>query len=363
MKNVSWAYKASTRHTFDGAPGRRVLWGRGPEKSAPLQLPDYSGLRLYSLFEESILDDGGGTYTGTAGDDIVYPSSIQRYLKQKLGSVTTGDITTGASTFGSYSQAKTDLDAKVSGEWEIILRHVDPDTISADEARISQQAPIAFWRSQWDGKFKAQVYKKTPNSWDYFLDPFGAAYSWSYREDVVAGSAIVGLTRPQDCVKEVHVRYSLYAPSGTFRGECYVGPTGSDNGSGTRDQNAAAPENREAMGAQADTNWKINGVMSVDCDMIYRAEQAVALRNFLFDRNSSPRIRVIFDSPHRPAGLEPNMVTKISDDWYDYRPPPKYPSGTSAKKWRDLLFFVAEPIRWRLTPQGVVYSIELEELT
>jgi hypothetical protein len=350
--------------------GFRDLWSRGGNQrrlrgtDKPPQ--DTSGWQYYALTDDAVKDANPAIHTSTNSDDIVRPCDIYHYLVRQIGGLAGGSMHTTSSTFGSFTQARIDLDAKLaSGSWDIVYRILEPEDQNETAARLSSQCPIAFWRSQWDSKVRAQVYKSTPDTWDYFPNPDGDAHSWSWDTDILKDSLLIGTVPADQCYSEIHVKYDLHAPTGQYMKECWVGPAGSDDGTGTRDQNAAAPENRETIADYRRDNLGIKRTLTVECDQLYLDTTAVAFRNYLFDR-SRPRVVVRFDTWARVIGLEPNMATLMSDDLLDnVGPPPVYPgmSTGSVQAWSDLKFFVAAPVTLRGTQNGMIGTVILEEIT
>lgn len=312
---------------------------RSDVRRAPPKRPnDFSGSRYYASFNESILDDN--TYTGTAGEDVVFPPAIAHYLLVEIGfGSVTSYITTGASTFGSFANANTDINGLVGGDWEIIARYTtEPTTIREAIRGMEAQAPFTTWRSTLDNKMKCEVYKETPDSHDRFTDFTGAAYSWSYKEDMIEGSVRVTMSPLEEIINEVHVKHALYAPSGEYTRDAWVGPSGSDNGSGTADENGAG--DRKDQASESVTQFGIKRAITVSADQIYLPAVAVALRNKMFDRFHRPRILVTFDTWGRATTMDLNMVTSLANDLTDFCQVPKYPYGGAAVEWNDIEFYV-----------------------
>jgi len=321
-----------------------------------------AGTQFYHMAAEGILEDASSTYGGTASVGIDTPFVIARYLLTEMGGVVSGDFTTGASTFGSFTQAITDLNAKVTGDWQIHFGIYEPESMGSLLARLLQQAPINIWRSQWTNKWCATVYKQTPDTWDYFLDPYGNPYSISYDTDVIDDPEVTS-TEAVDCLSEIHVKYRLFAPTNSLTRDTWIGPSGSDDGLGTRDQNTTAPNNRETLLSDSQTQLNVKTIYTIECDSHYLTTTSTAFRNYLADRYYRPRITLALTVWARFAGIEPGQILKISDDWLDrIGPPPKYPYGTTAKKWSDLNFFVsAAPIIRNKSGQPVI-DLLLEEV-
>jgi hypothetical protein len=228
--------------------------------------------------------------------------------------------------------------------------------------RLSQQCPIAIYRSQMDNKWRFVAYQQSPSSDKYFTHPDGTTYRWKYSEDMI--DPTVSFTPVEDCINEVHILYSMYAPTGQFTKDCWVGPSGSDTGIGSRDQNAAAPNNREALAADSRDDYNVKGVLRLECDAVTQDSVARVLRDYYFDRYRRPRLVISFLVPGgRAETLESGMATIIDNELQDYIPCPWYPGpGGSGKAWADLIFFVRE-IEMVSDTTGVIRRVTLEEIS
>ena len=281
----------------------RHAWDRGAETPPGNGKPNNfdNGTLYYAQSLGSINDNGSGRYTGSAGASINWPSAIWHHYAEQFGQVATTDITTAATTFGSFAEARTALNAKVSGDWDLSLSITERTTPTQLIDRLGGLAPLKIYRSMLDGKFKALVYKQTPDTYDYFLDPFGNNYSWKYSEDM-APKPKARLSPIDAVVNEVHVRYGGFAPDGSLTKDTWVSPDGSDDGSGNRDQTGAlgAANDREARAVRS-RDFYGQGVtggfqqsMTVECPEIYTDAVAVAMfPGAGTDHASAARVRAV----------------------------------------------------------------------
>ena len=324
------------------------LWSRGP--GGPPPPPGRTdGALIYAQSAGAMVDNGSGTYTGSAGASINWPSAIWHHYADQYSILGSSDFTTASTTFGSFTEARTSLNAKVSGDWDVIVSIVERTTPSQLIDRLEGIAPIKIYRSMLDGKYKCVVYKQTPDTYDYFLDPFGSNYSWKYSEDMAESPKPIADLSPLDgVVNEVHVRYGGFAPDGSLTKDAYVSPDGSDDGSGTRDQNGAlgAANDREARAVRSAYFYGggvTNGFrqsVTVEAPEIYTDEVAVALRNYIFDRRWRRRVTLDFLTGPRAADFYQGMATLVDNELQDYVPCPYNPlDGGSAKRWGDLKFY------------------------
>ena len=347
----------------------RYVSGLGPT-GVPLYLrrPDPTAYLYYNIndFNGGMKDDGAGTITGSANAYISKPPDIwEHFVRFAIGAGQPASDY-ASSGFGSFTQAVTDLDAltdnvTAGAKWShfvSILAPITPWKLAED---LCTQAPMTFWRSMLDSQFKCAVYSEAPAAANYFLDPYGNNYKWSYFEDMLKDSISVGFTPLDECVSEVRVEFDYYAPTGQYKKIAFVGPGNSDNGNGTRDQNSVAPENREAHAASVRDDCGRSNPLIVQCPHIVQYEQALKLRNYLFDRFFRPRLLLQFDTWSRASTVEPNMATLVSNDLTDYLPCPKYPIYSAPVNWDDMIFFV-NSLSMRHTNQGDVWTMLLEEI-
>jgi hypothetical protein len=360
------APKTGRRFDISGRLVRNGPFRRGDVKEVT---PDIAGARFYSGGGPTIKDNGSGTYTGTAGLAIVNPCHVFKHFTSAICGENVNNFQ-GSTSFGSFSECADDLDAQTDAlatneNWELVFRILEPQSPDEVRSRLQEHAPLSIFRSMYDNKWKALAYQQSPSSEKYFTDPNGNNYKVKYTTDVLPGSVRVSKTPLSECVNEVHVRYGMYAPTGAFTRDAWVGPSGSDDGDGTRDQNTTSPNNREARAAGSRDDLNVKGTLTVEADGIASYYSALVLRNYLFDRLHRPRIVLTMDLGPRFIGLEPGMCLLVDNEMQDYEPVPWYPgdgvgSGT-AKEWDDLIFFVRD---LAITIQGGVsiVSVTLEEI-
>jgi len=336
-------------------------WSKDDHWDTPTMYSPLSG--IYCANGTTIRDDGSGTITGSASATINQPAWIFRHFTQLVCGETSGNFTTGATTFGSTNDAKTDLDSFSGSTALALYRIMEPETPDDMASRLGKQFPITFFKSQWDGKWKMPAYPTgTPRTAQKFLDPTSTAYKWQVGSDFLADSVSTSYTQVDECVNEVHVRYGLYLPTNTYRYDAWCGPSGSDDGTGTRDQNGAAPDNRETICANSKTYYGIKSTVTVDCDT-NPSDNVLAkkLRNYIIDRFNRPRLMVKFTTLSRAIGLEPGMVTYIHNDLQDYVPLPWYPGPNARRNWDEMSFF-CKSVAFDYTAGIFAHTVVLEEI-
>lgn len=330
------------------------LWNRGDLRPTG----QYDGIdTVYIGTGAFIRDDGSGTII-SAGATLSRPPHIFRHFAQLVCGEASGNFTTGATTYGSVDDAITDLDGwdSLTGNWDIIYRIAEPETPDDMASRLGQQAPIAFYKSIIDGKWKMPVYPTgSPRTAQYFLDPNGTAYKWKVGEDFIADSAQVSFTPVDEIINEVHIRFGLYAPTNTYRYDAFVGPSDSDDSVGTTDAT------REGYAVDTRDDYGIKSTFTVNCDTIVNLDIATRLRNYIFDRFRRPRLLLKFTTLSRAIGLEPGMVCLVSNDLQDYIPLPWYPGPNARRNWEDMKFF-CKTVSFDYTAGIFAHTVVLEEI-
>lgn len=340
--------------------GGRKVWSK---YSDPIT-PDTTGVLFYAAVSEMIKDNGTQITEGaeSSGHNFSEPPWIFKHHSDRVQGLNTSSVYQNtADTFGSFRDAVADLNDRIGDAvgWKICYRHLTPERPEDMAIRLMRQAPISFWKSIFTGKWMCHVYQSSPPSWTYHLDADGNATKWTF--DDFADEPEIFQTSREECINEVHIMWGLFAPTGEFTRDTWVGPSGSDDGSGTRDQNTTAPENREALAAASKSDYKVKSSVVLECPDIDRQTVAIQMRNYIFDRFSNPRITIVFRTWNKAYGLEPCMTTKISNTLQDYRPCPKYSTSGSPVAWEDLDFFVVSCDRIA-TSAGDLYEVVLEEI-
>jgi len=322
-----------------------------------------AGYTFYAQHKNSLKDDG--TISGSASV-LKSPIWLAKYLLVEFGGLdATNDFEATAGAFGNFATAASDLDALVSADWEAIYRHLTPGNLDAALDRICSQAPIAIWQSNQTGKWMAEVFNRTVAPRQKFKDSGGNVYYWHLQNDFLPyGEPMITWTDPEHIVNEVHVHYRMAGHSGQYTADCWVGPDGSDDGTGTRDQTGAAgtSTDREVRATDSRNDWHIYNRIDIYADQIYRQTEAVVLRNYLFDTAYRPRM--VFDSAtwNRAATLEPNQVIYLDHaSFIDDYPVMRYPDrGGSQKAWNQFAWLVTDV--QRSGGDMDVYQVTAEEI-
>lgn len=337
------------------APG---IWSKVFQDTVSLN-PD--GYQFYAHHTYPRRDTNPATITDTNSKYVASPVWIASDILTQIGGVTSGNICT--SGFGSFIQAQTDLDALVSGDWEVIFRTLGPTNPDECLARLSEQSPVAFWCGN-DGKWRAAVYNRTPSTASKFTDADGNVYYWSYGTDMLAGSFRCGVTPVRDVVNEVRIEYALFAPTNSFTKTTWVSPVSSDDGTGSADQTGAigTATDRTARAVNSRDDFGIKQARTFQFDQIWTDEQAKYMRNQYFDMAWRPRIYGQFDTWNIAATLEVNQTIYINDDVGDYVPVPNYPGNSlGPRSWADIPMIVTSVER-SIMGDFEKYTVSWEEI-
>lgn len=176
-------------------------------------------------------DDVAGTYTGTAGSVIERAPDIMLHMLVNYGGVLLADIERGASTFGSFSLARTHLALPVGGpNYALsIIEGVDLLTALLWLTSESLSQPTV---SPYDGKFRLNVWRTAPVV-DY-------PYKFSRYDLIEPMGPSCGQTSLPDVVTGIRITYGYDAKQKTQRTETALAYNRSVSGydfRGLRDQN------------------------------------------------------------------------------------------------------------------------------
>ena len=264
-------------------------------------------------------DDGSGTYTGTPGALITNPADIIYHLLVKRGNgLATTDFNTtsgGGLTMGSFVQARTDLNAKsADAAYKLSVFLTEPINVWDAVAEIQRHCPgLAIYRSAVDNKFQAIVFEGTPGS----EKTYTPAFSWA---DHIAHDQPFGLqeSNSADVCTRVYVHYHWFAPEGKCLRTAFITPTDSDDGEGNEDNT------RETAAGTSETDYGTKNVFEADYPWIIDKDTAVAQRDFLFDRYSTPKLAVEFSAFLNAADLRLGHVITFNADVDTHMPYIKY---------------------------------------
>uniref|UniRef100_A0A6M3KLR8 Tail protein n=1 Tax=viral metagenome TaxID=1070528 RepID=A0A6M3KLR8_9ZZZZ len=124
-------------------------------------------------------------------------------------------------------------------------------------------------------------------------------------------------TPVEQIVNEIYINYSMNYATGQLEKTTFITDSDSDNGTGTRDQNAASPNDREAQAGLSKTNHKYVGQLTLDVPYIRDDATAILLRNHLFDFMKTRRWICVIKTWWNALHLELNDIINIRHDYFD----------------------------------------------
>lgn len=165
-------------------------------------------------------DDGGGTYTGSAGALIQRVPDIVRHVLQVYGGLSSGDLVTGAGQFGSFVDARDSIRNASPADPVLAPYIVDKMTVQDVIKKVCEQGMAHAWEDVHDGLWRLVPWKRGAPV-DYDL-----AVSWGY----LIGPPIAREASVVDAEQEVRVSYLFDWFRGRSLAEAFVGESGSSQG-------------------------------------------------------------------------------------------------------------------------------------
>ena len=195
---------------------------------------------------EGWADTGGGTYTGTASALIQRPPDIAHHLLVTYGGLSSSDIETGSTSFGSFVKARSFLRGGAASDYVLACHIGQKSSVQSVAQQIAQQSLSLLYQDSTDGKWKWITWDADkPVDYDVILDR----------------ASVIGRIR-QEPYSDVNVRQSINVPFyyDHFRGrsmfETKVGPAIS-----TRGYNQPTYQDQQPLVVDA-TNNKIDWTTS-----------------------------------------------------------------------------------------------------
>lgn len=328
---------------------------------------------------QSSLDDASGTISGTASLNLESPAHIVAHELVKWGDgCAAADLVLADSTFGSFRDAKTDLDKyldDVTGgsslAWKACLT-TDGESVADEVARICAQTPMMVQRGP-GGVYYASVFPRIasisaalkyknsaggvvafhPNYAHPSSTSYGKPYSLvDFRADIAPLSRLYNAFR---------VRYRRFAPTGDCTRTVYVDSAGFsvwDATAGALDTSGdTLGEALKTICVDAEALYGKRREMLVEADTISDHATATALLSSLVRRFGwqpvLPRGLAFLES----YDLQPGHIIKIDDDMNNIFPMPQY----GATNWSWSSFFVSS-VRHVPSPAGVMVEFSAEEI-
>lgn len=329
------------------AAGRRHHGGRNPSYySGPLDATT-PGTDLLSFdhplyfYGRGKLDDGSGTYTGTANRLIEHPVDMVRYLLREFGGLTSGDIVESTGEFGSFATARSALNA-----YKFLVHLTDRVDVDRAIARIGYESLCWF--------------KRTPTraGAPFTAIPWDVGASVNYRSaaepfifrrhanHVVEESFDPGQGKITLIRNAVRVNYDWDPRTNSFADQLYITPTGSRIYIGGFFNNFTTDSARETVAAESEAAYGL-AEETIDLRYVRDPETATSILQRYFDLRSVNRVELEFSTFLNGYDLNRGHVIGFSSEWDALR---RYPKAGSDGSWDGKVLRVVRVSRPRGRP-------------
>ncbi len=299
-------------------------------------------------------DDGSGTFTGIASGLIYNPADIIHHAIAKYGKGVNATIdfnlTTGGSlTLGSFVQARTDLNALMTGDYELSIGLDEQMPLSAFVPEVVRHCPgLFFYRSPIDGKFQLICYQASPSAEKLYH----TAFSWEKHIDKDS-DFFIRETSVDEILTRVYVNYRWHAAQQKCLKTAFIGPTTSDDGYG------GEYDAGEVLSAASEATYNLEHRWDDDFPWIQSNVVAATLRNNRFNRSYKPMLEAQFTTFLNAADLRIGHVISFNADVDSHVVYPKYGDTTT---WASKLFQVTEIRRTFKKGRPELYTINAMEV-
>lgn len=287
-------------------------------------------------------DDGSGTYTGTAGLVVGNPADIIHHLLSTYGGVASAQIVT--SGFGSFVTARTELNSRVTGDFNIRYRWTQQSNLQAAIKRICEQCGLLYIEPSIDANHRLVAWKAAPSGDDYIYravaDGGAVTFGWGWNYGVIPGTLNSEPTNRDDIINEVYINYRYDHAPGQFTKLTYV------------DAAYSAPNDdaREAVCAASQADYGVVKRLTVDADIHYLDTTAEWLRNWIVDTRATEKIIMSFDTCLWPYDLLPHHIIGTASTIDTHM---KYPLKGSDGSWGSKQFRADEVTRMSDTRSAI----------
>lgn len=264
-------------------------------------------------------DDESGTYTGVADALIANPADMIHHLLRKYGkNVSASNICT--SGFGSFTLARTELDARVTGDFDIRVRQGKRETVAQVIDRICDQCGLSLIEPL-DGVFRLLAWKAAPSGDGYIYRPAadGGAVQLSWNTHLLPESLQVGFTERSKIVNEVYLHWLYNEATKSFDRLCYVDPN----------ESSPTSASYQTKCSDSQTNYGVEKRMEINVDVHYLETTVEWLRNWIVDMLSTQHVELSFGAKPSVSDLFCKQVFQMSTDINTFIPWPIKAAGGS----------------------------------
>ena len=308
----------------------KPYWLMSPTKIQNYEFNSTDGnLYLYGKGYQfgSWITDSGRSVGGFVSGDLVENPALMIEALARYSGLATSDIDTDA-----FDSAYTDTSAwkfagvvNVEKSWlksaELMAKH------SGCRIWFDNYNRLTISKLNLDANFSVSE-TSTPGDRDKFLQNPAVTNDRYVNHMILPNTISVVKSTAEDVVNEVYINYNTNYASGTTQKTAFITDTDSDDGTGTRDQNSSAPNNRETLAGNSKTNYKTTGTLEVETPFIRDDATAVLLRNHLFDAFVDTRYIVVFNTTYSALTVAAGDVINIQHDLRS-----SIVSGMTTKRW------------------------------
>jgi hypothetical protein len=295
---------------------------------------------------------GDGDYTGTADALIEHPADVVHWLAIERGGLAAANVTTAASTFGSFTDIRTTLaNYKMLAH---VSRYQNNDQFIQE---VGAQFLVWFYRRNHAAN---QPWVAVPWDTGTAVNYRSAAAPFKFAPKHMEGKQITADYTPISQVRNVvRVNFDQDLRTNSYGEQVFIDQADSRGWTGSayaRDQNGGAPDNRETLATESVTAYGEKEAV-LNLSMVRDPATATDIRNRYFDLVYRPRVVVKFTTYLNAVDLERGMVITFDQEWDDSFPCPVLDSGGS---WLGVGFRVVRVTR-REAAQ-TLYNVEAVEV-
>lgn len=166
------------------------------------------------------VDDGSGTYTGSAAALIQRPPDVLRWLAATFGSADpSADFETGSSAFGSFTDLRTLLRDDWPTDFTCALYLGSQAQLGEVVKTLAASCLVSVWLDRFTGKWRVVPWKRLAST----------TYGYTFKWDEIELVSVECLSALDSC-QEVRLQYGFDHYTQRPLGEAYVSPDGSGTG-------------------------------------------------------------------------------------------------------------------------------------
>ena len=305
-------------------------------RSVPKDLSSIEGLQIFATAGSTCVDDGSGTYTGSAGAVIENPADIAHLLVAKyLGdTVLSGRIAAGTA-FGSLARARTMLNDKIaSGDFIHSVVISERTTVREILDEIGRQSMSVILRQPSQaGGYQWRMFTDSPqpqtDAPERLYRTNGQYFTWA---DIkrMDDTPRVRPTPLDSLATSIVLDYGWHEPTRKFAYSMQVGPS----------SNTLLSDGTTYQTAMAACQTKYGGLsrtLAVEAPWVWNEKCADALVKWYADQSRERRMTIEFYLKAAYIDLMPGHVIRFADEIGNgvtaVGPIFKYPGPEGSASW------------------------------